>query len=132
VCKSNAFIRAGLAVNSGLKQGIGIPVYRDRRVIQVLTMIGSEPRSFLAGAELYHPQRKELGAATLFDWSGRGSANGESFADAAGRRLAESAMSTRLPGLSQSKLPSGHYEISLALPVSDRKGLRQILVLRLA
>jgi hypothetical protein len=131
VRKSNAFIRAGLAAGSGLKQAVGLPIYRDRKVMQVLAMFGAEQRSFMAGAELYHPQGGELGAATLFDWSGRGSMNGESFADAAGRKLAERALATKLPALSQSKQSTGH-EISLALPLHDRKGLKQILVLRVA
>lgn len=131
VRKSNAFIRAGLAARCGLKPGIGVPLYRDRKVIQVLALIGAEQRSFMSGAEIYHPQGGELGAATLFDWSGRGSTTGESFADAAGRRLAAQALDSGLPALAEAKSPEGR-EISLALPVHDRKGLKQILVLRLA
>src|SRR4051812_42424103 len=76
VRKSNAFIRAGLAARCGLKPGIGLPIYRDRKVQQVLALIGAEQRSFMSGVEIYHPQGKELGAATLFDWSGRGSTTG--------------------------------------------------------
>ena len=130
VCKSNAFIRAGLAARSGLKPGIGLPIYRDRKVVQVLALIGAEQRSFVSGVEIYHPQGKELGAATLFDWSGRGSTTGESFADAAGRKLAEKALSSHLPTLQEAKQGAG-YEISLALPLHDRKGLKQIVLLRL-
>jgi hypothetical protein len=131
VRKSNAFIRAGLAARCGLKSGIGLPIYRDRKVQQVLALISAEQRPFVNGAEIYHPQGNELGAATLFDWSGRGSTTGESFADAAGRKLAEKALATRLPTLQEAKLGAG-YEISLAMPVHDRKGLKQIVVLRLA
>jgi len=127
--ESNAFIRAGLAVRCGLKHGIGLPIYRARRLIQVLALLGAEQHSFIAGVELYHPQGGELGAATLFDWSGRGSKRGESFADAAGRNLAQRALTSNLPVLVQTKLGSG-YEISLALPVHDRKGLKQVVVLR--
>jgi hypothetical protein len=131
VCKSNAFIRAGLAARAGLKPGVGIPLYRERRVMQVLALIGAEQQPFVSGVEIYHPQGRELGAATLFDWSGRGSTTGESFADAAGRQLAQQALATRLPALSQTRVGAG-YEIWLALPLYDRKGLKQILVLRLA
>jgi hypothetical protein len=131
VRKSNAFIRAGLAARSGLKPGVGLPIYRDRKVMQVLALIGAEQKSFIGGVEIYHPQGSELGAATLFDWSGRGSTTGESFADAAGRELAQQALATRLPALAQGKAASG-YEISLAMPLHDRKGLKQILVLRLS
>lgn len=131
VRKSNAFIRAGLAARAGLKPGVGLPIYRDRKVAQVLALIGAEQQSFIAGVEIYHPQGRELGAATLFDWSGRGSTTGESFADAAGRQLAQQVLATRLPALAQGRVGAG-YEISLAVPLHDRKGLKQILVLRLA
>jgi len=131
VRKSNAFIRAGLAARAGLKPGVGIPIYRDRKVAQVLALIGGEQQSFIGGVEIYHPQGTELGAATLYDWSGRGSTTGESFADAAGRQLAQQVLATRLPALAQAKVGVGQ-EISLAVPLHDRKGLKQILVLRLA
>ncbi len=128
--QSNAFIRAGLAVRCGLKHGIGLPVYNGRKLIQVLALLGAERRSFISGAEIYYPQGNELGAATSFDWSGRGSKQGESFADAAGRKLAERALASRLPALSETK-QADRQEISLALPLHDRKGLKQIVVLRL-
>ena len=131
VRQSNAFIRAGLAARSGLKHGVGVPIYRDRKVVQVLGLFGAEQSSFIGGAEIYHPRGGELGAATLFDWSGRGSASvGESIADAPGRQLAERVLLSRSPTLVEAKRSGGH-EISLALPLHDRKGLKQMLVLRL-
>jgi hypothetical protein len=129
VRRSNAFVRAGLAARGGLKNGIGIPVYRERRVAQVLALFGAEAQSFILSAELYHPQGKELGAAMLFDWSGRGSPSGESSADAPGRSLARQVLSTQSPALAEAK-SSPATEISLALPIYDKKGLKQILVLR--
>jgi len=47
-----------------------------------------------------------------------------------GRKQAEKALSSHLPMLDEAKQGAG-YEISLALPLHDRKGLRQVLVLRL-
>ncbi len=128
--ESNAFIRAGLAARCGLKHGVGLPVYNGRKLIQVLALLGAERRSFISGIEIYYPQAGELGAATSFDWSGRGSKQGESFADAAGRKLAERALASRRPTLSQARQHDAP-EISLALPLFDRKGLKQIVVLRL-
>jgi putative methionine-R-sulfoxide reductase with GAF domain len=130
VRKSNAFIRAGLAARCGLKFGLGIPIYRDRRVAQVLALFGGEQRSLVKSAELYHPRDRELGAAMLFDWSGPGSARGESLADAPSRQLAQEVLSKRTPALLQNK-HGGVHEITVALPIHDRKGLRQILVLGL-
>lgn len=126
VRKSNAFIRAGLAARCGLKNGLGIPIYRNRRVLQVVTFLGAEQRSLIGSVELYHPRGSELGAATLFDWNGPGAAQGESVADAAGRKLARDVLDTRLPSVSQIG-----SEITLALPLHDRKGLKEIFVLRL-
>jgi hypothetical protein len=130
VTKSNAFIRAGLAARCGLKNGIGLPIYRNRRVLQVVTLFGAEQRSFVNSIELYHPRGAELGAAILFDWSGPGATRGQSVADASGRQLAQDVLVSRLPSLSQLPGASGQ-EICLALPLHDRKGLKEIVVLRL-
>ena len=130
VRKSNAFIRAGLAARCGLKNGVGLPLYRGRRVAQVLALFGAEQHSFISGTELYTPRGKELGAAMQFDWGGRGSPQGQSLADAPGRHLAQSALNSRLPVLVQTKTGAAS-EISMALPIHDRKGLKEILVLRL-
>jgi hypothetical protein len=130
VRRSNAFIRAGLAARSGLKHGVGLPIYRERRLVQVITMLAAEQHSYVHNVELYHPQKSELGAAMLFDFSGRGSQQGESSADAPGRQVAQQVLSTKLPSLSQSKAASGGHEITLAFPIHDRKGLKEILVLR--
>ncbi len=124
--QSNAFIRAGLCAQCGLKRGIGWPIFRDHKVIQVLTLFGAETRPFVSSAELYRPHGTELGAATVFDWSGRGSARGESSADAPGRGLAMEALASSVPALSGSG-----SELSLALPLYDRKGLRDVLVVRM-
>jgi hypothetical protein len=123
--QSNAFIRAGLAVNCGLKHGLGLPVYNGKKLIQVLALLGAERHSFISGVEVYYPQ----GTATSFDWSGRGSKQGESFADVAGRKLAQKVLTTRVPALAQGTNAS--EEISLAMPIHDRKGLKQIVVLRM-
>jgi hypothetical protein len=130
VRKSNAFIRAGLAARCGLKNGIGLPIYRDRRVVQVVALFGAEQRSFVSSIELYHPRGRELGAAILFDWSGPGATRGQSVADASGRHLAEQVLVSRLPSLTQSQTLAGR-EICLALPLHDRKGLKEVVVLRL-
>jgi hypothetical protein len=129
VRRSNAFIRAGLAARSGLKHGVGIPIYRDRRLVQVVALLASEQSSFVSSVELYHPQKSELGAAMVFDFSGRGSQQGESSADAPGRQVAQQVLVSQLPSLSQAKVAGGH-EITLAFPIHDRKGLKEILVLR--
>jgi hypothetical protein len=130
VRKSNAFIRAGLAAKCGLKNGIGLPIYRNRRVLQVVTLFGAEQRSLVTSIELYHPQGAEVGPAMLFDFSGPGAAGGQSVADASGRKLAQNVLATRLPSLVQELTPTG-TEISLALPLHDKKGLKEIAVLRL-
>lgn len=130
VRSANAFVRAGLASRCGLRTGIGMPIYRGRKVVQVLALFGGEQQSFVQGVELYRPHGTELGAAMLFDWSAAGSRRAQSWADAPARGQALGVLASLLPSLSESKTPHGP-EISLALPIHDRKGLREILVLRL-
>lgn len=128
--KSSAFIRAGLAAKCGLKSGVGLPIYRNRRVQQVVTLFGAEQRSLVSSIELYHPQGSELGPALWFDFRGLGGAVGQSVADASGRPLAREVLRSRLPSVMQVEAPGGP-EISLALPLHDKKGLKEIVVLRL-
>lgn len=129
VSRNNSFIRAGLAEQSGLKTGIGIPLFRGRKVVQTLTMFGAQQHAFVGGVEVYRPQRTELGAAMVFDFNGQGTP-GQSMADAAGRQQAQEVLASLLPSLSQTKSAYGR-EVRLALPIHDRKGLKEIVVLRL-
>lgn len=127
VRQSNAFIRAGLAARSGLKSGLGIPIYRARNVIQVLTIFGAESQSLLAGVEQYHPRGRELGAATVYDWSGRSPPRCESSADAPYRALALQSLAS---GAAELVERGPGREVAVALPLFDRKGLRQLTVIR--
>jgi hypothetical protein len=52
---SNEFVRADLARAAGLKRGVGLPIYRERRVIHVLTLLGAEAHSFVRAFELFAP-----------------------------------------------------------------------------
>jgi hypothetical protein len=130
VRRSSSFIRAGLAERCGLAHGVGIPIYHNRSLMQVLTLFSAEQSSLISSVELYHPQGVELGAATLFDWSGRSASQGESVADAPGRALAQAVLASCAPALQQHK-PGTEQQILLALPIHDKKGLKQILVMGL-
>lgn len=50
---SSSFVRSALAGRSGLKCGVGIPLFRARKVQQVLTLIASERSPFLRWAEVW-------------------------------------------------------------------------------
>jgi hypothetical protein len=65
----------------------------------------------------------------LFDFGGPSAAGGQSVADASGRKLAQDVLSTRLPSLIQMPTVTGP-EITLAVPLHDKKGLKEIAVLR--
>jgi hypothetical protein len=106
-----------------------MPVYRERRLSHVVALLAAEHKSFVSSVELYHPRQRELGAAVLFDFNGRGSLPGESAAEAPGRRLAERVLQSSLPSLEEATLANGH-QITLAFPLHDRKGMKQIVVLR--
>jgi hypothetical protein len=123
--KSNAFIRVGLAVQCGLQHGVGVPIYRNGRLLQVLAFFGGEEPSLIRGVELYRPRGAELGAATVFDWSSKSPPRASS-ADAPGRGLAADVLRRGHP-LFGKDVPG---ELALGFPLQDRKGLREIVVLR--
>ncbi len=129
VRSSNAFVRAGLAALCGLRFGVGLPIHRHRQLVQVVTCFASELQSFIASVELYHPHAGELGAATVFDWSGLTSTRGQSSPDAPGRALAQSVLAEQRPAIRALETAAG-TEIVLALPLCGKRGLREILVLR--
>lgn len=129
VRSSNAFVRAGLAALCGLKFGVGLPVHRDRQLTQVVTCFGAEQQSFITNVELYRPHGDELGAATVFDWSGLTSSRGQSSPDAPGRSVAQAVLGARAPEVRALK-SAASSEIVLALPLCGKKGIKEITVLR--
>jgi hypothetical protein len=53
VRRGKSFVRTGLAANSGLKLGVGLPIVRSQRVRQVITLIAAEDKPFVRAAELW-------------------------------------------------------------------------------
>lgn len=70
VRSSNEFIRAELAARAGLRRAIGIPIFRQRRVVHVVTFIGSETESFLRAFELFVPGEVGLTTKACFEEPG--------------------------------------------------------------
>jgi hypothetical protein len=129
---SNEFVRADLAKAVGLRRGVGVPIYRERRVIHVLSLLGAESHSFVRSFELFVQAEQGLVSKTGFADSG-----GESLSAPRGRAprarelLAGEARISRLPGIdSLSPSPSLDSEtasgIVLALPIHDGTRLRAV------
>jgi hypothetical protein len=64
---SNEFVRAELARQIGLKRAVGVPLYRERRVIHVLTLIGAESKCFVRACELFLQEEQGLVSKAGFE-----------------------------------------------------------------
>jgi hypothetical protein len=62
VRRANTFIRAGLAAQSGLKFGVGLPVRRGRSLTHVITLVAAEERPFVQAFELWEALEGSGGA----------------------------------------------------------------------
>ena len=66
---SSEFVRAELAARAGLKRAIGVPIYRERKVVHVVTLLGAEVRSFIGAFELFVQSEHGLTSKARFeDW----------------------------------------------------------------
>ncbi len=132
---SNEFVRAELSVRAGLKRAVGIPIYRERRVIHVLTLLGSEEKPFVRGFELFMQAEHGLVSKTHFDdetaEDGAESTRGN---PRARELLAREARGSPLPlvtpiseaSTTESRTTSG---IRLTLPIHDGVRLRAVACL---
>ena len=58
VTLSNEFVRAEAARKAGLKRAIGVPIYQERRVAHVVTLLASSSGCFIRGCQLFgHGER---------------------------------------------------------------------------
>jgi hypothetical protein len=65
---SNEFVRAESARKTGLKRALGIPVYRERRVAHVLTLIASASDCFVRACQLFgHGERGLVSRASFVE-----------------------------------------------------------------
>jgi putative methionine-R-sulfoxide reductase with GAF domain len=129
---SHEFVRAEPAARAGLRRAIAIPIFRERKVVHVLTLFGSELEAFPRGFELFVPG--DLGLVTR----ARAPELAVPAAVAGGRPkprpnelLAQDARHSRLPviaaptpGETGSLAPEA--SIVLVLPVHDGARLRGI------
>lgn len=127
---SSSFVRSALASRSGLKCGVGIPLFRGRSVQQVLTLIASERSPFLRWAEVWMRTHDGLRLeAAAFDDDDE---SAESVpAIARGGRLKELALRVLDAGLPVVVAGAGSDEpsITLGVPVHDGDLLRSVVCL---
>jgi putative methionine-R-sulfoxide reductase with GAF domain len=129
VRSSNEFIRAELASRSGLRRAIGVPLFRQRRVAHVLTLMGSETESFLRAFELFVPGEVGLTTKACFEEPGafRSVPPGTPFG--ARKRLALEAKASGMPCVAS--FGDAGPAILLALPIHDGTRLRAVGCLEL-
>jgi hypothetical protein len=127
---SNEFVRADVAVNVGLRRGLAVPIFRERKVANVLVLLGGEQSPFPRTLEVYGPGDVGLVLKARSESAGQGDV-----APRLGERrmLAEDARGTRLPIVAAA--PAGgpadadSEGIFMALPVHDGARLRGVVCL---
>lgn len=127
---SNSFIRSALAGRCGLKCGVGIPVFRGRKVEQVFTLIASEHAPFLRAAEVWLRVRDgmRLESAAYEDDDERAGTMPASARRARYKELAQRVLDSGLPTVSAGMEPT-EPSITLGLPIHDGDGLRSVVCL---
>jgi hypothetical protein len=129
---SSEFVRAEPATRAGLKRAMAVPIFRERKVAHVLTLLGNESNAFPSAFELFVPS-----GATLVT-----KASSDQGPAVPGRRpsarllLAQDAGTARMPIVAdvselspQSSPGEDASSILLALPVHDGARLRGVLCL---
>jgi len=132
---SNEFVRAELAVHAGLKRGVGVPIFRERKVQHVLTLLGSETESFLRVFELFVEGEHGLASKLCSEERPEGAPGSSTTSPRQRELVAREARYSRLPIItpSQSKAfqPDAAVgsDILLTLPVHDGARLRAVACL---
>ncbi|HEY3493033.1 MAG TPA: hypothetical protein VGK73_00030, partial [Polyangiaceae bacterium] len=133
---SNEFVRAELAARAGLKRAVGVPIFRQRRVSHVLTLLGAESAPFIRAFELYTQGELGLVEKIRFDEFALASALDAPRSQYAEKELAEEARSSRMPVVysggtfSRSAAATTSREgVHVALPVHDGTRLRGVACL---
>ena len=132
---SHEFVRAEPAARAGLRRALAIPIFRERKVVHVLTLFGSELDSFPRGFELF--VQGELGLVTRAcspDHTPRSTSSEPAHRPTPSELFAQDARVSRLPVIAPvapSDTGSGGSPASilLVLPVHDSARLRGIACL---
>ncbi len=132
---SNEFVRAEPAARAGLRRALAIPIFRERKVVHVLTLFGSDADAFPHAFELFVPG--ELGLVTRARSVAPVTperAGAARRGPTAGELLAQDARLSRLPVIApvdSTPPPSADAAtILLVLPVHDSARLRGVACLR--
>jgi hypothetical protein len=134
VRRSSEFVRAELATRAGLKRALAIPIFRERKVAHVLTLLGSEADAFPRAFELF----VQFGASLFSKASSDGTAPPPPGSRPSARQLlAHDAGTARMPIVTcltsgEPNLTNAEDEgesILLTLPVHDGARLRGVMSL---
>jgi hypothetical protein len=134
VRRSSEFVRAELATRIGLKRALAIPIFRERKVAHVVTLLGAEVDAFPRAFELF----VQFGT-TLFSKASSDSAGPPppGTRPSARQLLAHDAGTARMPIVTcltsgEPNMTNGEEEgesILLTLPVHDGARLRGVMSL---
>jgi GAF domain len=141
VRKSNEFVRAELALRANLKRALALPIFRERKVLHVVTLLGSETHPFPRAFELFVPGNGGLVTKARSEQSNPSSRAGARRRPNARELLAQDAEISRMPIIVSAppfvsepideSVPETKPEdaIMLTLPIHDGTRLRGVLCL---
>lgn len=121
VTRSDAFLRADLAARAKLKAGVGLPIYSDEGVSQVLTLLAGSEHGFVSAVDSFVVTAERVSATTLLSESTQTSE----------RRGAPTPAIAALAGQARESgaptVANTTSEILLALPIHDGSRLRSVV-----
>lgn len=131
VTRSDAFLRADWAARAGLKAGLGLPIYSDDSVTQVLTVFAASERSFVSAIDNFVPDGNRLSATTLLSEGAppSGSAPSSGSAPRGEPTFAISSLAEQVRESGSPTVANTSNEILLALPIHDGSRLRHVVCL---
>lgn len=124
VTRSDAFLRADLAARAKLKAGIGLPIYSDEGVTQVLTLLAGSEHAFVSALDSFVVNADHLWSATTLLSESHGPFERRGAPTPAIAALAGQVRESGAPTVANTT-----NEILLALPIHDGSKLRSVVCL---
>jgi hypothetical protein len=135
VRRGKSFVRTGLAANSGLKLGVGLPLVRAQRVRQVVTLIAAEEKPFVRAIELWESDSSGLRQvmaeppAGVPEPEGGVSASAQLAGTVREIGLPRVVVGGTMPGKASTSEDDKPFEIALGLPFYDDDRITKIACL---
>jgi hypothetical protein len=127
---AGSFVRAAAAKTSGVEAGLGIPLYQQGEVAQLLLLLSAQHTPLARAFEVWTVEDEILGLSEYYYASelGLGVSLGQRPAQPPGEGLALSVRDSKLPVASHAPSATrASFQLGLGIPVYERDRLRAIV-----